>query len=62
MAPCSSEAEVVNLTGTLGLIDRRARELDVHHVGLLRGLTDVIEAEVAGSVGRYQSLGRPPSA
>lgn len=62
MASCSSGAEVVSLPGTLGLIDRQARELDARHVDLLRGLADLVEAEVAGSVGRHQSVGRPPTA
>jgi hypothetical protein len=53
---------VVSLPGTLSLIDRRARELDARHIGLLRGLADLLEAEVSGSVGRHQSLGRPPTA
>jgi hypothetical protein len=61
MASCFSEAEVVSLPGTLGLIDRRARERETYHMGLLPGLADLVEAEVAGSVGRHQSLGRPPT-
>jgi hypothetical protein len=62
MASCFSEAEVVSLPGTPGLIDRRARELEARHIGLLAGLADLVEAEVARSVGRHRSLGRPPAA
>jgi phosphoribosyl 1,2-cyclic phosphodiesterase/CheY-like chemotaxis protein len=38
-----------SLVGTLCLIDRRARELDAHHLGLLRDLADLVEAELAST-------------
>jgi hypothetical protein len=62
MASCFSEAEVISVPGTMGLIDRRTRGLETHHVGLLQGLADLVEAEVPRSVGRHQSLGCPPTA